>query len=73
MSVYINYSLGCKGVIPALGLAWSSMVTVRLMLSRTEQFIDVRAIKVKNWNVCNRPNWLTCAMYVSIQFKSFGK
>ncbi|XP_032228667.2 DNA repair protein XRCC3 isoform X1 [Nematostella vectensis] len=26
-------------VIPALGLAWSSMVTVRLMLSRTEEYV----------------------------------
>jgi len=29
-----------KAVIPALGMAWSSMVTVRLMLSRTEQLIQ---------------------------------
>ena len=28
-------------VIPALGMAWSSMVTVRLMLSRTEQLVQV--------------------------------
>ncbi|XP_022787182.1 DNA repair protein XRCC3-like isoform X2 [Stylophora pistillata] len=31
---------GNKTVIPALGLAWSSMVTTRLMLSRTEQLIQ---------------------------------
>ena len=30
-----------KAVIPALGMAWSSMVTVRLMLSRTEQLMQV--------------------------------
>lgn len=29
-----------KDVIPALGLAWSSMVTTRMMLSRTEQVIQ---------------------------------
>ena len=29
-----------KSVIPALGMAWSSMVTMRLMLSRTEQLIQ---------------------------------
>ena len=32
---------GNKAVIPALGMAWSSMVTVRLMLSRTEQLMQV--------------------------------
>ena len=32
---------GNKAVIPALGMAWSSMVTVRLMLSRTEQPLQV--------------------------------
>lgn len=32
--------IGNKTVIPALGLAWSSMVTTRLMLSRTEQLIQ---------------------------------
>lgn len=31
---------GNKTVIPALGLAWSSMVTTRLMLSRIEQLIQ---------------------------------
>ncbi|KAJ7379791.1 DNA repair protein xrcc3 [Desmophyllum pertusum] len=36
-----NRSLsGNKSVIPALGMAWSSMVTTRLMLSRTEQLIQ---------------------------------
>ena len=29
-----------RSVIPALGMAWSSMVTMRLMLSRTEQLIQ---------------------------------
>ena len=32
---------GNKAVIPALGMAWSSMVTVRIMLSRTEQLMQV--------------------------------
>lgn len=32
---------GNKVVIPALGMAWSSMVTARLMLSRTEQLMQV--------------------------------
>ncbi|KAL9952245.1 hypothetical protein ACROYT_G039468 [Oculina patagonica] len=35
-----RWSGGNKAVIPALGMAWSSMVTVRLMLSRTEQLIQ---------------------------------
>lgn len=30
-----------RAVIPALGLAWSSMLTMRLMLHRTEQFIEL--------------------------------
>lgn len=32
---------GNKAVIPALGMAWSSMVTMRLMLSRTKQPLQV--------------------------------
>ena len=38
---FISSRIGNKTVIPALGLAWSSMVTTRLMLSRTEQLTQL--------------------------------
>lgn len=38
---------GNKAVIPALGMAWSSMVTVRLMLSRTEQLLQDNGLIIK--------------------------
>ena len=37
----VRWMSGNKAVTPALGMAWSSMVTMRLMLSRTEQLLQV--------------------------------
>lgn len=66
-----------RSVIPALGMAWSSMVTMRLMLSRTEQLIqplhqaldrrDIDPVIKRRLRVIFAPHLpnSTCLFYVS--------
>ena len=64
---FISSRIGNKTVIPALGLAWSSMVTTRLMLSRTEQLIQ-RNDGVSPWFSQNHFYHLKMRNFLSVYF-----
>ena len=64
---FISSRIGNKTVIPALGLAWSSMVTTRLMLSRTEQLIQPND-GVSPWFYQNHFYHLKMRNFLSVSF-----
>ena len=64
---FISSRIGNKTVIPALGLAWSSMVTTRLMLSRTEQLTQLND-GVSPWFYQNHFYHLKMRNFLSVSF-----